>query len=164
MALIVEDGTGLATAESYISVADADTYIANFKGAVSVWDSATEASKEIAARNATQYLDDGYLFIGGKETSAQALQWPREYAYDEADELIEGVPQKLKDATAELMYEYIVGGDLVSNLSTTDYLKRKKTDVLEKEWFQGAPKQNVYVRVNRLISAITYSSNRAMRS
>jgi len=64
MPLIVEDNTGLANAESYISVADADVYLANM-GRTS-WAAATTAAKEIALRKATQYIDTAYSFRGAR--------------------------------------------------------------------------------------------------
>ena len=50
MSLIVEDGTGKSTSESYISVADASTYFA--ARAVTSWAAlATDALREAALRS-----------------------------------------------------------------------------------------------------------------
>lgn len=75
MTLIVEDGTGLATAESYVSVAYCDAYAAaNGKTA---W-TGTDAAKEVALRKATQYLDSVYCWKSSPiNPFVQALQWPR---------------------------------------------------------------------------------------
>jgi hypothetical protein len=74
MSLIVEDGTGLATAESYVSVADADAYHLAMGNAG--W-TGTTTVKEAALRRATQYLDARYRFRGTAKTTTQALLWPR---------------------------------------------------------------------------------------
>lgn len=74
MTLIVEDGTGLPTAESYASVAFADAYHTAFGN--TTWTGA-DSEKEIALRKATQYLDTEYSFVGSKKLPAQALEWPR---------------------------------------------------------------------------------------
>lgn len=75
MALIVEDGTGLATAESYVSVADADAY--HTKMGATGW-TGSDAVKEAALRKATQYIDTEYLFIGEQVNyPTQRLEWPR---------------------------------------------------------------------------------------
>ena len=119
MALIVEDGTGLSTAESYISVADADTYIAAYRGANATWDAAADATKEVAARQATKYLDGTNAWKGQKEFSTQALGWPRVYAYDETGTAYDGIPTALEQATAEVMF-LIVTGETITETVTKD--------------------------------------------
>lgn len=77
MSLIVEDGTGLLTAESYVSVAAADTYHAALGLNHTTWASASTPNKEAALRKATQYIDATYSFKGQKVVWNQALSWPR---------------------------------------------------------------------------------------
>ncbi len=102
MALIVEDGTGMATAESYLSVADADTFHTKFGN--TAWSGDT-ALKEGALRRATRYIDGiyGQRWVGLRNSQAQALDWPREYAYDSDQFIVPNgtVPQAVKNATAE---------------------------------------------------------------
>lgn len=74
MALTVEDGTGLAGADSLVSVAIADAYHTAMGN--TTW-TGTDAAKEIALRRATQYIDNRYTYRGTKLTSTQALAWPR---------------------------------------------------------------------------------------
>lgn len=80
MTLVVEDGTGLDTAESYISATDADTYHA-LRGNTP-WAALADADKEIALRKATEYLDARYgaRWKGARTVSSQALGWPRQNA------------------------------------------------------------------------------------
>lgn len=73
--LIVEDGTGLSNAESYVSVADADAYHSAMGN--SSWATGDTAAKEAALRRGTQYLDAHYSFAGEPLTETQALEWPR---------------------------------------------------------------------------------------
>lgn len=77
MSLIVEDGTGLPNAESYISVADADAYLAA-RGLVA-WTPLDTALKEQALRRATDYMSEFYgrRWEGYRVTSTQSLDWPR---------------------------------------------------------------------------------------
>jgi hypothetical protein len=110
MALVVEDGTGKADAESYLSVADCDTYHTKH-GDSSDWSGASTADKEEALRMGTQYLDAIYnaLWIGTRANETQALDWPRSDAED-YDGFIIGstsIPQALKDATAEAAVRHI---------------------------------------------------------
>lgn len=76
MSLIVEDGNGLATAESYVSVVDADAY--HLALGNTAWAAASLSDKEIALRRGTQYIDARYSFRSTQNwPDSQALQWPR---------------------------------------------------------------------------------------
>lgn len=75
MSLTVEDGTGLATADSYASRADADAYHAARGNAA--WAAASTDARDAALRKATQYLDTRYRWVGNRSTLTQALEWPR---------------------------------------------------------------------------------------
>jgi hypothetical protein len=74
MSLTVEDGTGLADADSYVSVAQADAYHSAMGN--SGWSGETVAL-EAALRRATQYIDARYTFRGVRLNPAQALAFPR---------------------------------------------------------------------------------------
>lgn len=78
MALITEDGTGLATAESLCSVADATAYHANI-GNVAWAALASDAIREQCLRKATLYMEGYYRekYAGFRKTSVQSLSWPR---------------------------------------------------------------------------------------
>lgn len=77
MTLIVEDGTGLPNANSYISVVDTDAYFTGRGNAK--WASASPTDKESALVNATDYLDLRWIgLVGGVAlTTTQSLLFPR---------------------------------------------------------------------------------------
>ena len=77
MALVTETGTGSATAESYISVASADTYHSD-RGSTA-WAALTTAVKEQSLRKATEYMLQMYRnrWKGVRVFITQALDWPR---------------------------------------------------------------------------------------
>ncbi len=75
MSLTVEDGTGLPSADSYASRADADAYHAARGNAA--WAAASTDARDAALRLATQYLDTRYRWVGNRSTLTQALEWPR---------------------------------------------------------------------------------------
>jgi hypothetical protein len=117
MALIVEDGTGKTDAESYLSVADADTYHSKHRAPAS-WTAADEAAKERALRLATLHMDTNYKprWIGLRSSEDQALDWPREdvwidRVYYESSEL----PVQLLNATAEFASKVTDGDDLMTD-------------------------------------------------
>lgn len=111
MALIVEDGTGLATAESYISVAAADTYFTNYARNISAWASDTTANKEQWLREAAQTLDA--IFAGqwkGKRIDGdQALSFPRSgvETSDGYTVASNAVPTAVERAACELAWKHL---------------------------------------------------------
>ena len=83
MALIVEDGTGLANADSYISLANAIAYL-NTRNLPSLplvdpFLNADQGDQENALRIATEYMVSEYRFrwAGYRRTQVQSLDWPR---------------------------------------------------------------------------------------
>lgn len=110
MALVVEDGSGKADAESYLSEADADAYNTAHSASTD-WSGASTVEKEVALRRATQYLDMEYgaRWKGMRSNEDQALDWPR-YDADDRDEVVldsNEMPQRLLDATAECAERFI---------------------------------------------------------
>ena len=77
MALIVEDGTALANAESFCSVAFADTYL-DARG-FALWAPLATLVKESALRRASDYMEQAYRerWAGYRTTGTQSLSWPR---------------------------------------------------------------------------------------
>jgi hypothetical protein len=151
MALSVEDGTIIAGAESYVSAADATTYHAARGNAA--W-TGTDAIKEAALLKAAAYLDGHYCnrFKGSKyQPLEQAMQWPRVGVFIDGH-LLDAytIPQRLKDAQCELAL-IALSADLAPSVSAG--IKREKVDVLETEYFAGAPVgTTVYTAVNNLLS------------
>ena len=94
---------GAANANSYATVAEADTYHdAHLYG--STWTALTSDQKTVALIMATRMLDSLYTWAGLAANEDQALLWPRSGVMDHLNiSLIEStvVPQKLKEATAE---------------------------------------------------------------
>lgn len=116
MALIVEDGSGLANADSYLSVADADTYH-TAHGNPAAWSGASTAAKESALQLATQYLDAVYgtRWDGQRINSTMSLDWPRFSVVDPDGFLLpsNAVPRQVKDACAYLALQNVNGDTLV---------------------------------------------------
>lgn len=105
MALIVEDGTGLSTAESYTTVAEADAY--HEKRGNTTWDAIDD--KEALLRKATDFMLGRYgsKWFGSRVSSSQALDWPRiNVPMNDYDPDVyyssESVPQAIKNACAAL--------------------------------------------------------------
>ena len=101
--LIVEDGTGLANAESYSSVAFADDW--HLRRGNLAWGQKSETRKEQLLRQATDYITYvfGPSFIGVRAYLGQALAFPRTLGTVDNGYLLSlGVPMEVQQATAEL--------------------------------------------------------------
>lgn len=129
MAFVVEDGTGLSTANCYFDIAFADEYFADSGRSVE-WGADT-ALKQQAGIKATQYMDliFGPRLQGNREKKSpmQALQMPRENMYDSDGELVEGIPLDWKKACCEYAIRALTSSllpDPSSNTGTST-LKRK---------------------------------------
>lgn len=120
MALIVEDGTGRADAESYASESEATEYFS--ARANEDWDNVED--KEAALRLATDYMVQVYhgRWKGSRATVTQALDWPRRNVPlgDDPTWLTvlshSLVPTQVKKATIELALMAGSGTTLVPNL------------------------------------------------
>ena len=130
--LVAEDGTGLATSNSYCTLDEADTYHEG-RLHVSTWTSAGDDDKETALIWATRLLDELVVWDGLKYTEDQALLWPRDGCLDRGgyEILTSVVPQFVKDATAELA-RYLIGADRTAENDTRGF-KYLRAGTLEME-------------------------------
>lgn len=128
MTLIVEDGSGLTNAESYLSVAEADAYNDLFCNGT--WTSATTDQKEVALREATRYVDARFhgRWKGRRSHQLQALDWPRFNVVDADSFWIESdsIPKKLKDAVAQFALIAVAGEDLLPDLDKPGNIKKER--------------------------------------
>ncbi len=145
MSLIVEDGSNVSGAESYISVADADTY--HVKRGNTAWGILTTDAKEVALRKATDYMVQTYRtqWAGARKYADQTLDWPRYdvpkfdspsgygvYPDYYADDI---VPGEVKVACAELALKTLTAS-LAPDIDRIT--KREKVGQLEVEYDNSA--------------------------
>lgn len=134
MALVVEDGTGKADAQSYASLEDVRAY-ATARG---VTLSETDADVEALIIKATDYLES-LDYIGTKNSATQALQWPRYEApdpdfpntYIETDEL----PGRLVRAQKQLVVDQV--SVELQPVSDGKQVVKEKVDVLEVQYSES---------------------------
>lgn len=121
LTLTVEDGTGLANANSFASLAEANSYHEGIVAAHrSVWDSASDTTKSESLVMATRLLDRQTQWIGERKLSTQALSWPRNEAECDGHEVLSTiVPQPVKDATSELA-RLLVANDLTKDVEQNE--------------------------------------------
>lgn len=101
--LIIEDGTGVANANSYVDVAYLDIYAADRGLTIPTADT----DKEIFLLKAMDYLEGRRAeYQGSKSVATQSLQWPRQLVQvDCSDVAIDSIPEELKKAQCQLVVE-----------------------------------------------------------
>ena len=159
MSLIVEDGTIIADAESYISVADTSAY--HLARGDTTWATISTAQKEEALRRATDYMLQVYRhrWKGVRMSSTQTLDWPRAYVYLEpvitganqefptlvADNI---VPAEVKRACAQMALR-AAAGDLYADQARAAI--RNKVGPIEVEYSAYGPLETRYASIDAML-------------
>lgn len=125
MAVTIVADVGSPTANSYVTLAEADAYFSDSDGAAT-WAAETDDDKrERALVQATNRIDQErfegrsrYPLVGRSTTgTVQALKWPRHGCVDDegwtVDETV--IPAAVKRATFELALEILAGGFSLSD-------------------------------------------------
>ena len=101
MAAVIVATLSGASANSYVTLAEANTYFETVPDS-STWTSKTDDQKNRALISATRWID-ALSFYGDRCTTTQALKWPREdYTVDGIDLACSLIPESIKVATYEL--------------------------------------------------------------
>lgn len=136
MALVIEDGTGLTDATSYVTAEELRAYAA----ARGLTLSDDDALVEPLAIQAMDYLEAMRGRYQGRKTfpGVQALQWPRTGVVLDCDYLLPDniIPRELKAAQMQLAVEAFSGLSLLPS-SDGRVVKREKVDVIETEYMTG---------------------------
>jgi len=137
--IIVEDGSQVAGANSYISESFLATY-AEDRGIT-----LTQAASALIYRSMSYIETRSYQ--GNKVSETQSLQWPRNDVY--IDDFLfpsDMIPIELQNAQAETCLSIDQGNDPAA---TTDRaVKREKVDVLEVEYMDNASSKPTYTSIN----------------
>jgi hypothetical protein len=136
MALVVENGSLVTGANSFVSVAEARAFAAARASNLPESDEAVEAAAVVAA----DFLETfAARFKGSKvDPEIQALTWPRkDVVLDGWAVPITTIPQALKNAQCQLIIEAANGLDLMPT-GTGREIIREKIDVIETQYQPGA--------------------------
>ena len=108
MALVVQDDNGgVEGANGYIDRAFFKAYLLD-RG-VDVDAAYSFAQQDAAIIEGCDFEDHAYRYIGTRQRVSQTTEWPRFNVVDEAQHVISGVPQKIKEANAELGWKVLQG-------------------------------------------------------
>jgi hypothetical protein len=132
--LVIEDGSIVAGADSYVTVAEIKAY-ADKRGLTYPAD---DAQTEILATMATDYLQNKCYIGELVSPNVQPLLWPRSDVWVNGLELSStAIPDDIKNAQIELalaQYQQNILND--GSESGTD-IKREKTGEIETEYYEG---------------------------
>lgn len=134
--LVVEDGSVVTGANTYVSLADCDTYHDNL--GQSTW-TGDDVDKTSAILRAMRYIEN-LNWNGYKTDQDNPLQWPRYETYDRSGYLYDSdvVPQPVVNALCEAaLVELTDAGALRASTSTSGQIRSEKVDVIETEYFQS---------------------------
>lgn len=137
MTLVVEDGTGLSTANAYISVADFAAYHSARNNVAAA--ALSTAEIEAAIIYATVWMDARYSWRGDIVDDDQALGLPTEDGEDDQGRNITGLPTRVANACAELAFMHTqkplnaILGPLVIEQEVVGAVKRKFSDRIGNE-------------------------------
>ena len=144
-------------ADSYVTLTDANTYWSDRNN--STWSAASDANKEKALREATQYLDGAYEFLGNITSVSQTLAWPRsgvvisEGNFDGVFYQDTDYPKFLTQACNELALDAL-GARLRPSQERGGKVVKEKVDVIEVEYSEFAPSQRTFDFVTLLLKPI----------
>jgi len=150
--LVIEDGTVVAGANSYYTLASADDYF-DTRGN-STWVDYDEDAKIYAMIKACQYMEN-LNWKGVKSLSDQELVWPRIGMEDEDGYAIDSdeIPKRIKWGQAEIAYRYILDTELETDISAgAGSVKSEQVDVIKVEYFTGKSVNKTYQRVENLLA------------
>jgi hypothetical protein len=104
--LSLDTRIGSATAQSYITAAEADTLLASLPDDTTAWDSLSTAEKEFRLRLASDFIGMLRLRQPGKAYRTQALHFPRQCQTDFGYS-VHSIPTEVKEAQAFIAYSVI---------------------------------------------------------
>lgn len=98
-----------SNSNSYLTEAEANTYLTNERLYITAWTGATTTQREQALIWATFLIDVSFDFSGYKRTVTQSLRWPRYGALNADGEDInpDTIPSLLKKATSTLALDLL---------------------------------------------------------
>lgn len=147
MALTVEDGTGKADADAYVSVVAFKAY-ADGRGLS--YGSTADNVLEQKIREATSYIDSRYRYKGMRSNGSQSLEFPRQSLVDWSGMEVTGLPKRVKDACCELALRAIAE-PLYADMDRGGKVKSETIGSLSTTYADDAPVGKVWTAAENLL-------------
>jgi hypothetical protein len=98
---IVENGTNVAGANSYVTLAYFNTYCTVHGDDISAL---SDEAKKVLIIKGTEFVDNFFLWKGSRKYTSQPMAFPRNGIYDRNREEVTGIPEGLKKAVCEASF------------------------------------------------------------
>jgi len=156
MTIIVETGAIVSGANSYVSLADADSYHSLRLNAG--W-TGTDAVKEAALVRAAQYIDVRYSFDGVPMNSEQPMAWPRYIWLDTDNRYVpsDSIPQCVKDAQCEVAL-LAISGELLPAQDRGGRIASQSVSGVAVSYFADAPSGRTFPLIDAILRRVTTSN------
>lgn len=158
--LIVEDGSVVANANTFVTAAEVVSY-ADRRGYDFDNNDPDESARAIIRAADWMKNTSRLQYRGSLRSAVQCLPWPRDSAsfYRGPDIPSTLIPQCVKDAQCELAYRTFAGTELQPDMVRGGATKKEKLDVIEVEYFEGAPAETVIQAVLGILAPVLISQN-----
>lgn len=134
MAIIVEDGSNVPGANSYVSLAGARAILGDYGQDLDFNDELAE----IQLLKAAKYIDSWRnLFLGNKVAQSQLMQWPRDNVYIDSWLFSNtSIPQELINAQVFAAYEEAQGNTLQGTYDNRSTSSEEVTGAVKVSYFE----------------------------
>lgn len=153
--VIVETGSLVANANSFVTREIVKGYCDDRGYTFDITDT---AAADAAVIKGADWLKNTMRlnYRGSLRTAEQTMPWPREDASFYRGPVIANtaIPQCVKDAQCELSYRAKAGTNLQPDLARGGQVKKEKLDVIEVEYFPGAPPETVLQSVLGMLAPV----------
>lgn len=173
MALVLEDGTGVSGADSYVDATYVGTFLLEYVGATAkaAWD-AEASEQDRRCREGSAYVDGGNAgaWRGTRAHETQGRDWPRVGAVDDDGYVISStvIPLGVKQASAYASYAGI-STPLTPSASATSSLGAKTIKagpVTISKTFSGGGESSspTFSRIDAFLSGLVESAGEMFRA
>lgn len=149
MALEVEDGTGKANADSYVTVVEYRAYAAA-RGIEDVEDR-TDDEAEQDLRKGFDYVNSFAKWKSAPVSNDQSGEFPRTDLSDGMGRVTSLVPKRVKDAQCEAAILAGGGIDLFVVAERGGQVQSESVGPISTSYFQGAPPETFFQAIDRLL-------------
>jgi hypothetical protein len=167
--MIVENGTGVPDADSYVTVLEADTYVTN-RGLSLSWLALDDTAKAALLVRACDYMNAAYRgrWKGFRRSDTQALDWPRQGVM--LDDMPYGatvkfdiVPGQVKAAQIELATRQMNAGDTPLMADLARGIVSETIGPISTTYDTRSPQQTRYAQVDAILSPLLATSGAMMK-
>jgi len=163
MELIVEDGSGVVGANSYVSLEESNDYFSIHPYYADNWTDMDSLRKQGLLINATRYLDLMFVWQGYPTYVEQELDWPRQQVYNLDKRVyldMNTIPGEIRAAACEMAFHLSKGDTFAAKSS--EGLDSLKIDVIELNFSESVTTRPVPAQVVLLLTgfgAYAYSGH-----